>query len=158
MHISLTILAVLSTISAQSTALTTPLKAPYSVCIPLRVFDLRLGRVQNCAAAILALPIAAEPVTFHTGGHNDIGSLPVTKTSGDCMVTVDLLEVSEMSTWTSIKLVASLLMTACTDTSLNVAYTGGYASAGNGGKIKISLQRFEGRIEGVGNASSLVRG
>lgn len=70
------------------------------------------------------------------------------------MVTVDLTDSSESSTWTSVNLVASLLMTACTDISLNRAYTGGYASAGDGGGIKVTLQRYEQGF-GAGNASSL---
>lgn len=68
------------------------------------------------------------------------------------MVTVDLVDSTEFGSWTSIDLVATLLMTACTDISLNRAYTGGYASAGNGGGIKVTLQRFEEGV-GVGNRS-----
>ena len=46
-------------------------------------------------------------------------------------------------------------MAACTDTSLNSAYTGGYASAGDGGGIKVTLQRFEESV-GVGNGTVLL--
>lgn len=71
------------------------------------------------------------------------------------MVKIDLTDSSEVSTWTALNLRAGLLMTACTDISLNRPYTGGFATAGNGGGIKITLQRYE---EGVGatNASGLL--
>ena len=68
------------------------------------------------------------------------------------MATVDLVDSTEFGSWTSIDLVATLLMTACADISLHRAYTGGYASAGNGGGIKVTLRRFEGGV-GVGNGS-----
>lgn len=142
-------------ITAQSTNLTTPSNAADFECLPLRVFDLRLGLVQNCAAAILALPQTAQPVSYHYAGRDDIGRLPVAKTHGDCRVTVDLTSSNELSTWTSINLVASLLMTACTDISLNRAYTGGYVRTGNGRGIKVTLERSEQGF-GVGNASGLL--
>lgn len=78
----------------------------------------------------------------------------MTRSHGDCEVTVELIDSSEMSTWTSINLVATLLMTACADISLNRPYTGGYASAGDAWGIKVTLRRYEGGV-GVGNASSL---
>lgn len=67
---------------------------------------------------------------------------------------IELVGLDDASTWTSINLVASLLMTVCTDTSLNNAYTGGEATAGNGGRLRVTLERSE---EGVGarNGSSL---
>lgn len=72
------------------------------------------------------------------------------------MVTVDLSGSSVASTWTSIGLVASLLMTACTDVTLNRAYTGGYASPGNDWGIKVYLQRYEGGVGMAGNSSGLL--
>ena len=46
-------------------------------------------------------------------------------------------------------------MTACTDISLNRAYTGGYVRTGNGRGIKVTLERSEQGF-GVGNASGLL--
>ena len=71
------------------------------------------------------------------------------------MVKVELIDSDEVSTWTAVNLVASLLMTVCSDTSLNSAYTGGYASAGNGGGLKVTLQRSEEGV-GAGNGSVLL--
>lgn len=45
------------------------------------------------------------------------------------MVKVELIDLSEVGTWTGVSLVASLLMTAWIDTSLNSAYNGGYQSS-----------------------------
>lgn len=81
----------------------------------------------------------------------------MTRNHGDCSVKIELIDSSELSTWTSINLVATLLMTACADLSLSRAYTGGYASAGDEGGIKITLRRFEAGV-GVGNGSSLTTG
>ncbi|CAF9933417.1 MAG: hypothetical protein ALECFALPRED_005582 [Alectoria fallacina] len=150
--ILLSLLLLLPLTPAQSTNDTIPSNAVTFECTPLRIFALRLGIVQNCAAAILSLPQTPRPVSFHHAGDDDLGRLPVTTTRGDCMVTVDLVDSTEFGSWTSIDLVATLLMTACTDISLNRAYTGGYASAGNGGGIKVTLQRFEEGV-GVGNRS-----
>ncbi|KAF6227934.1 hypothetical protein HO133_007662 [Letharia lupina] len=153
---SVILLSLLVTItSTQSTNLTTPSNTANFECFPLRVFALRVGLFQNCAAAILTLPQLTAPVSFYHGYRDDIGRLPTTRSHGDCMVTVDLIESSEFSTWTSIGLVATLLMSACADISLNRVYTGGFAKAGNGRGIAVTLQRFEEGL-GAGNASGLL--
>ena len=156
LHHFITLSLLLPAISTRSTNITTPSNPATSYrCYPLRVFALRLGLVQNCAGAILSLPQDAQPVSFHSAGPSDVGRLPITRTCGDCTVKVELIDSEEVSTWTAVNLVASLLMTACIDISLNTPYTGGYASAGNGGRVKVTLQRSEEGV-GVGNASSLL--
>ena len=81
----------------------------------------------------------------------------MTRSHGDCEVTVELIDSSDLGTWTAVNLVATLLMAACTDISMNRGYTGGYASAGNAGGLKITLRKYEDGL-GVGNASSLTTG
>ncbi|CAF9922232.1 hypothetical protein IMSHALPRED_005630 [Imshaugia aleurites] len=145
----------LPAISAQSANLTTASNAVQFRCTPLRIFDLRLGLVGNCAAAILSLPQYAGPVSFHRAGQDDQGRLPVEKTHGDCMVTVNVVDTRDFSSWTTVNLAASLLMTICTDISLNSAYTGGYAFTGDRAAIKVTLQRYEPSLA-AGNGSGLL--
>lgn len=71
------------------------------------------------------------------------------------MVDIDLRDMMDVSSWTAIGLAASLLMSACSDVSLNRAYTGGSASAGNTGGITVTLQRYEAGV-GAANTSGLL--
>ncbi len=104
---------------------------------------------RNCAAAILTLPQTSQLLTFHRAGPPHPGRLPLVESVGDCTVAVDLpFAHTEVSTWATIGLAASSLMTACTDVQLNHPYTAGYAITGDEREIHIALLRNN---EGVGS-------
>ncbi|KAL8754471.1 MAG: hypothetical protein Q9199_004322 [Rusavskia elegans] len=83
----------------------------YSGFIPWRLINTR-----NCIDALHKLPARSQTTgNFHTGGHYDAFKLPLSGRQGDCLVSVELVDVKkdEKSTWEVVNEAASSLIFGC---------------------------------------------
>lgn len=90
---------------------------------------------------------------FHREGDNNQFRLPVVKSSGSCAVIVDIREgfSDETATWLGLGVMAAHLNAACSNHFYGKRYKGGWTSAGNHDRVKIS-------IKPVGRTGSAGRG
>ena len=111
-------------------------------CFPGSRLSIRRLNFNECAAAILQLPSNHVIGTFHREGDNDQFRLPVVKFSGNCAVKVDIREgfSDERAIWLGLGVVAAHLNAACSNHFYGKRYKGGWTSAGNSDRIKISIK------------------
>lgn len=126
-------------------------------CFPGSRLSIRRLNFNECAAAILQLPSNDVIGTFHRGGDNDQFRLPVVKFSGNCAVKVDIREgfSDETAIWLSLGVVAAHLNAACSNHFYGKRYKGGWTSAGDRDRVKISIKPRDATGSARGNNHTL---
>ena len=91
----------------------------------------------DCGGALRYLPSNHIIGSFHTGGDDNQFKLPITKAYETCSVTVELpnLGIEETGTWLGVGAAAMQLNMVC----VNNKYIGGWTTAGNHERIRITL-------------------
>ena len=126
-------------------------------CFPGSRLSIRRLKFNECAAAILQLPSNQVTGTFHREGDNNQFRLPVVKYYGNCAVKVDIREgfSDEMATWLGLGVVAAHLNSACSNHFYGKRYKGGWTSAGDRDRVKISIKPRDGIGSARGNNHTL---
>ena len=103
-----------------------------------------LGRpsAQDCISAIRRLSSSNTHGTFHDlSKGEDQFTLPVSKSSGRCRVSVELKGLlPEDGTWLGLSLAATQLTVACADREGYLSKRGGWTDAGDQDGIRITVQ------------------
>ena len=97
---------------------------------------------QECIGAIRRLSSSHIHGTFHNSRTGDDRfKLPVSRSSGNCQVLVELRGLEfEDGTWLGLSLAATQLTTACTDREGYLPKRGGWTDAGDHDRIRITVQ------------------
>lgn len=114
-----------------------------------------IGRptVQHCVSAIRHLPSSHIHGSFHNISRGDDPfTLPVSKSSGLCQVSVKLKDLAaENGTWLGLNLAATQLTTACADRWGFLPQRGGWTDAGDNDRIRITVQSRRQVLDKAGN-------
>lgn len=109
--------------------------------------------IQHCISAIRRLPSSHIHGSFHNISRGvDPFTLPVSKSSGLCQVSVKLKDLAaENGTWLGLNLAATQLTTACADRWGYLPQRGGWTDAGDNDRIRITVKSTRQVLDKVGN-------
>ncbi|CAD6577520.1 MAG: hypothetical protein ASARMPREDX12_008384 [Alectoria sarmentosa] len=132
------------------TSNTTHMPTAQATCTGFKLFKLR-PLYRDCNRAIDFLPSGRAPGYFHSGRPMDSWQLPLTETVGTCDVLVQLSPFSlpEPGSWREVKAAARDLNEDCRTKAALGDVTGGAVSAGQHGRVQISIARTTGGVEVV---------
>ena len=142
-------LALAATLPSPSTSPSTNDTTPHRLlkskvnCLTTIPFSPFYLTMHGCANAIQEISNSQTLGTFHMGDPFDEWSLPITKTSGFCKVTVEMATLwdTDDSSWLQINLALTQLNLQCAS-RYGYRYKGGFSSTGNRGGINVRLDRY----------------
>ena len=113
--------------------------------------------VQHCISAVRRLSSSDIHGTFHNISRGDDPfTLPVSKSSGLCRVSVQLKGLTpDDGTWLGLNLAATQLTTACADRWGLLPKRGGWTDAGDNDRIRITVQSTRRVLDHFGGETTI---